>query len=397
MKLLKKKLKNGITVIMEKRELPLVAVAISNSFGGAYEDLKIKGVAHLIEHVLFTGTSTRSAEDISAEIEKRGGILNGFTSDETTAFLFKLPSEHLFAGLDILIDMVKNPKFDEEKFEKEKSVVLEEIKMYQDEPRMRALKKIVENLYELPFGAGVIGTKESVSGLKRDFVVDLFEKTYCPDNYLVTIVGDADFEKVCAYLEKNFSKCKKKDNKIIKIVKRNAESIEKKPGIDQANLCFGMHAPRAGTEDYYAFEVLDAFLTKGMSSRLFLEIREKRGLAYAVRGMIETEKDYSHYVIYVGTKKDAVDEVKKLILKGFEDAQNMTEKELEDAKVMLIGLAKLESESSEDVMSELMGAERATGAEEYYKYEEKIKKVKLEDVRRVAKIGKYSIAAVVPE
>lgn len=397
MKLLKKKLKNGITVIMEKREMPVVALAIANTFGGAYEEMKIKGVAHLIEHLLFTGTSTRSAEEISAEIEKKGGILNGFTSDETTAFWFKLPSEHVFAGLDILIDMIKNPKFDEEKFNKEKGVVLEEIKMYEDEPKMHALKKIVENLYERPFGEGVIGTKESVGGLKRSFVVDLFEKAYCPQNYLVTVVGDADFAKICAHIEKAFDKCEKRDNKLIKIVQRNAETLEKRPGIDQANLCFGLHAPLIGTDEFYAFEVLDGYLTKGMSSKLFLEIREKRGLAYAVKGMIECEKDYSHYVIYVGTKKEAVEEVKKLILQGFKDVQKMTGKELAEIKEMLIGLRRLERESSEDVMNELMGLERSVGAEEYSKYEEKIKKVKLEDVKKAARIGKYSIAAVVPE
>jgi len=396
MKLLKKKLKNGIRVVMEKRELPVVAVAISNSFGGAYENMKIKGVAHLIEHMLFTGTKTRDAEEISSEIEKKGGILNGFTSDEITAFWFKLPSEHVFAGLDILTDMIKNPKFDKEKFEKEKKVVLEEIKMYDDQPRMYVMKKIVENLYEKPFGTGVIGTKESVSALGRDFVVDLFEKSYCPQNYLVTIVGNADFGKICNYLEGKFEVCEKKDNHTLKIVKKNAETVDKKADIDQANFAFAMHAPAIGSSDSYAFEILNAYLAGGMSSKLFIEIREKRGLAYSIKGMIESEKDYSYYVIHVGTTKEAIAKVKELILEGFKHAQKMTEKELEETKEMLIGLRRLAMESSEDVMNEIMGLEMSVGAEEFYEYEKKIRKVKLKDVQRLAKIGKYSSAALVP-
>jgi predicted Zn-dependent peptidase len=294
--------------------------------------------------------------------------------------------------------MIKNSKFDAEKFEKEKKVVLEEIKMYKDNPRMHALKRIVENLYEKPFGEGIAGTEKSVGGLKRDFVVDLFEKKYCPQNYIVSIVGDANFAEVCEYFERAFDVCEKRENKSVKIVKKNAETSEKKAGIDQANFCFGIHAPAIGTKEFDAFEVLDAYLTGGMSSKLFVEIREKRGLAYSIKGMVEAEKNYSYYVIHVGTQKESVGKVKELILEGFKNVQKMTEKELEETKELLIGLRKLEGESSESVMNELLGLERVgLGAEEFYKYEEKIRKVKLEDVKRVAKIGKYSTAAILPE
>src|SRR3989344_7728229 len=128
MKFQKKKLKNGITLLHEQRELPVVALSISNPFGGAYEESKIKGIAHVIEHLLFTGTKTRTHEDISREIEKKGGIVNAFTAQEVTSFWFKLPSEHVFAGLAVLHDILTNPTFNEQKFEKEKRVILEEIK-----------------------------------------------------------------------------------------------------------------------------------------------------------------------------------------------------------------------------------------------------------------------------
>src|SRR3989344_7205664 len=126
------KLKNGIIVLHEPRSLPIVSLSITNKFGASFEESKIKGIAHFIEHLVFTGTKTRTHEQISREIEKRGGMINAFTAENMTSFLFKLPSEHLFAGLEILADILNSPIFEEKKFEKEKKVILEEIKMYHD-------------------------------------------------------------------------------------------------------------------------------------------------------------------------------------------------------------------------------------------------------------------------
>ena len=135
MKFQKKKLKNGLTVLHEFRDLPLVSVSITNPFGAAFEKSEEKGIAHFIEHLVFTGTKTRTHEDISREIEKKGGILNAFTAHEVTSFWFKLPSEHIFSGLEILADLLNNPIFEKTKFEKEKRVILEEIKLYKDNPQ----------------------------------------------------------------------------------------------------------------------------------------------------------------------------------------------------------------------------------------------------------------------
>ena len=222
----KKKLKNGITVLMEKRELPLVSASITNRFGGAYEKSEIKGVAHFIEHLVFTGTKTRTHEDISREIEKKGGILNAFTSNEVTSFYFKMPSEHLFFGLDVLVDIIKNPKFDKEKFEKEKKVILEEIKMYKDDPQKHVFEKIEEAMFEKPFGEGVIGNEETIRRMDRDFVYNLYKQAYSPENYIVTIVGNADFDKVCEYIEKNFKKEGKGLSEVM--IKRKNADLDRK-------------------------------------------------------------------------------------------------------------------------------------------------------------------------
>ena len=382
---------------MEKRELPVVSLSISNRFGAAYEESKIKGIAHFIEHLLFTGTKTRSHEDISREIEKKGGILNAFTDNELTSYWFKLPSEHVFSGLDIIIDMLKNPKFDAKKFEKEKKVIIEEIKMYHDDPRRHVFEKIEQNLYEKPFGEGIIGSEKTVSALERDFVESYFKKMYSPENYIVTVVGNVDFEKICSYIEKSFQKGNRKP-KTIEIKKKNGESKEERDGLDQAHFLFGIHAPLAKDKNFHALEVLDAYLASGMSSRLFLKIREEKGLAYAVKSSLSIGENYSHYSIYVGTTKKAIPEVKKIILQEFENIRNMSDKDLKEAKEKLMGLKRISTEESANVMNELLYTELTTGnAENYYKYEEKVKLVNLEDVKKLAKIKDYSIAMIVPK
>lgn len=396
MKFFRKKLSNGITILMEKRDLPIVSLSVTNKFGASYETSEIKGIAHFIEHLLFTGTKTRTHEDISREIEKRGGILNAYTSHDITSFWFKLPSEHLFTGLDILTDMLNNPKFEKEKFEKEKKVVIEEIKMYHDNPQHHVFEKIEENLYEKPFGAGVIGSEKTVNSLDRDFVANYFEKAYAPEEYIITIVGNADFDKICDYIKTKYSP-KKKSLQRSQIIKRNIETTEKRPGIDQAHFIFAIHAPSPPDKDYYALEVLDAYLANGMSSRLFLKIREEKGLAYAIKSSLNTEKSYSYYSIYTGTKKESIPEVKKIILEEFENVENMTEKDLDEAKERLIGLKKISKEESVNVMNELLFAEILGKAEDYYEQEKFIKRVTLSDVKRISKLKKYSLASIIPK
>lgn len=397
----KRKLKNGITVIHEFRDLPVVSFAISNPFAGAHETADIKGIAHAIEHLVFTGTTTRTHEDISREIEKKGGILNAFTAQDVTSFWFKLPAEHLFSGIDILADMLNNPLFDEKKFEKEKRVICEEIKIYRDDPKSHVMEMIESNLYEEPFGIGILGTKETVMGLKRDFVFNFFKKNYSPENFIVTIVGKADFEKVCNYIEKIFKPRGEKPLQHVPIKKKFKETKEERLGIDQAQFVFATHSPMHNDGKKYAMEVLNAYLAKGMSSKLFLEIREKRGLAYTVQGSTNSEKNYAYYSIYAGTTKKALPEVKKLILEGFQNLiKDMSDQDLKEAKETLIGLRKVCSEESISVLNDLTFEEIESGkAENYYDYEKEVKKVDLKDIKILAKqsLKNYSTATIVPK
>lgn len=392
----RKKLKNGLTVLFEKRNLPIVTSSVSVKVGAEYEQEKIKGISHFIEHLVFKGTKNRKQQEISGEIEKRGGVLNAFTSEEITCFWNKLPSKYFDLGVEISSDLALNPLFDVKELEKEKGVILEEIKMYHDNPQYYVLKKIKSLLYENPCGMNISGTMESVSGIKREDVLSYYNTAYSGDNMILTVVGNAEFEDICELGNKIFSKTNKKIKEIIP-VKRNQELIEKRKGLDQANLVFGYHIPTLKEKGRYDAQIINVVLAGGMSSRLYQEIREKRGLAYAVKGIVQQDKNYGSELIYVGTTKPAVKKVKELILKEIKKLEKLERRDFSEAQEQLIGLKEVESESSEEVMAELIYEENAGNAEEYYKFEEKIGNLKLDDIRKLAKLKGYSFIALVPD
>ncbi len=391
----KKKLKNGLTVLFEKRNLPIVCNSVSVKFGSEFESASLKGISHFIEHLVFKGTKSRTQQQISEEVEKKGGIINAFTSEEITSYWNKLPSRYLEEGINISSDLALNPLFREEDLEKERKVILEEIKMYNDNPQLYVIEKIKELLYEKPFGMFAAGTIETVSKISKQDILHIFNSSYSTNNMILTVVGNADFNEICKLGEKIFPPTNKEVQEV-EPIKKYSTVIEKRKGIEQAHLALGFHVPTMRDEKRYAAEVLDVILTRGMSSRLFQEIREKRGLAYSVKGILEQDKNYGYELIYVGTVKEKVKEVKELILKEIKKLQKLGRKELQEAKEQLIGLENVESENSEQVMVNLISEENAGNAEEYYKYEDRIKEVKLEDIKNLCKLDNYSFIALVP-
>ena len=313
----RKVLKNGMTVLFEKRDIPVVSVAFAVRNGGINESVEEKGISHFIEHMLYKGTPTRNTKRIAEEIEKNGGVLNGFTSEEITAYWCKMPSKHLNIALDVLSDMVKNPLFDEKELEKERKVIFEEIKMYHDNPRLHVFDEIQKALYDGTMGINLAGTIETMNLVDRKKMSEKFKEIYQPNNMILTIVGDADFDEIIDFVEKNFDN-EKGEVPEQKFNLKNESKIERRKGIDQANLVFAYHVPVSTDKKNYSAQVLSCLMAEGMSSRLFSEIREKRNLAYAVKGGAEINKDFAYNFIYVGTKKENVEEVKGLILKEFE-------------------------------------------------------------------------------
>lgn len=395
-KFFRKVLNNGMTVIFEKRDLPIVSVAFAVRNGGINESIEEKGISHFIEHLLYKGTSSRNTQKIANEIEGNGGILNGFTDEEITAYWCKMPSKHLNVALEVLSDMIKNPLFDEKELEKERKVIFEEIKMRKDIPRVYVYDKIKESLYEKPFGPTLAGTYDTMNSIDREKLVKKFKEIYQPNNMILCVIGDADFEKIVEFAEKNFEK---KEGKVpsFEIKLKNDSNLEKRKGIDQASLVFAFHSPLEKGKKYASY-ILSILIGGGFSSRLFQEIREKRNLCYAVKSELEVGKDYSYNLIYVGTTKENVEKVKKLILEEFEKVSNdLDEEEFDRIKEQAIGNYQISMEDSVEQMSSLLSYEIKGNAEEFYDFEKNISEVKLEDVKALAKLKDYSFFALVPD
>jgi predicted Zn-dependent peptidase len=396
----RKVLGNGMTVLFEERKhTGVVSVGFAIKAGGCNEAEAEKGISHFIEHMLYKGTDKRDSKKISEEIEKNGGILNGFTDEELTAYWCKMPSKHLDVALDVLGDMVRNPKFDETEIDKERLVIFEEMKMRKDNPSVYVMDKIQSMLYSGDFAFSLVGTEKSMSSIGKKELVDKFHKLYCTENLLLCVVGDANFKTLCNFCEKNFRKFAGKIPER-KIILANRHAVEKRKGIDQANLLFSYHVPKANEEKSYAAQVLNCILAGGMSSRLFQEIREKRNLAYAVRGSSTCAKRFGYNSIHVGTSKDRIKQIENLIvieIKKF--VKSGDEKELREAKEQLMGNSRISREDSQGQMIDLIYNEIWGKAEQSYEYEKQISQVKLSDVKEIAKqaIKNYSFLALIPE
>ena len=392
----KTKLKNGLTVLHEKREVPVTTVMLAAKFGAAYESSEEKGIAHFIEHLCFKGTEKRNVKQVAEEVEKVGGDLNAFTHEEITAYHVKLPSEHLNVAMDVIFDIFFNASFPEAEVEKEGNVICEEIKMYRDNPRMHVLDNIKNNLYEKPFGDFIGGTKESVKGMNRGQLFEKHRSIYVPKNSILCVVGDNDFEEIVKLAE-NFSverEWEEIDLPEIKI--RNLKSVENRQDIHQANLALGFHFSYLGEKGRYAAEVFSTILGQGMSSKLFSEVREKRGLVYSVKTDLDLGKNYGYMIIWAGTDPEKVKQVIDICLEEYGKMKDITAEELEAAKIQVIGNRHVESEGSNDVAVNLILEEVSNCAEDYYNYKKNIQSVTLEDIKELAKISEYSSFSLQP-
>ncbi len=395
-KFYRKVLGNGMTVLFEQRKgCGVVSIAFATRYGSINENPREKGIAHFIEHMLYKGTPTRNAKQISEAIEKKGGILNGFTSEQITAYWCKIPSRHLSIALGVLGDMVKNPLFDEKEIEKERKVILEEMKMCKDAPHIYANDKILSCLYSGTLGMRIIGTEQTIGAMDRIMLNKKFREAYATNNLILCVVGEADFEELCAFAARNFQKTRSSVPRQ-KITLRNCRKSEKRRGIAQANFVFAHHTPTASEKKCYAAQVLCTIMAEGMSSRLFQEIREKRNLAYAVKGSCNTDKDFGYLSIYIGTSKDNLSKVIKLILEEFKKMKNLGQKEFHEAKEHLIGNNKINKEDSQGQMLELLSYEILGRAKDSYRYENLIRRVKLADVKKLARFRNYSYFSLVP-
>jgi predicted Zn-dependent peptidase len=393
MKFQKKILDNGLVVLFEKRDVPVTTVMLAAKYGSAFENESEKGIAHFIEHMAFKGTEKRNSRQIAFEVEKVGGILNAFTEEEETAYHVKLPSEHLDKAMEILFDIFFNPVYPADEVKKEANVICEEIKMYSDSPQRYVIEKIKECLYESPFGLFAAGSEKIVRSFTREKLAEKMKKIYCPENSILCVVGNNDFEMIVELAKKLSANRKLGQQNMPEIKKRFVKTKETRKNLEQANLAIGFHLSH---KDKYPAQVFSNILGGGMSSKLFSEVREKRGLAYAVKTMLGCGKNYCYLIIYVGTDKEKTEEVIKICLEEFRKMGKISEQELADGKEQTIGNQDVDTEDSSSAALNLVLEEVSGKAEDYYKFKEKINNVSLDDIKKISQIKDYSYFILTP-
>jgi len=382
-------LKNGITLILDKNNSKSVAIEVMFKVGSNNESKNLAGISHFLEHMLFEGTKNRKdSREIANEIEKYGGEFNAYTTGDRTAFFIKIINKRFEIALDILSDMVINPTFKDKIIEKEKKVILKEINMVTDDSRSHQWILFQKTLFEKhPARNPTYGNAKAVKSFTRKQIFDYYKLYYIPNNMIVSVVGNVNNAK--ENVEKYFGSLK--PGKIITRGKVNEplqekikKFVEKKKTLNSYMVLGYKTAPRENKESY-ALDVIAGILGRGQSGWMFDELRNKRGLGYQVGVNNEPETDYGMFAVYAGLDKSKIEEARKLILEQFKRLQKLTSKELEEAKTYIEGNHTLQTEDNFHHADNLAFWETINGAKFAYTYLKNIRKVTIDDVRRVAK------------
>ncbi|NLY67374.1 MAG: insulinase family protein [Tissierellia bacterium] len=400
-------LKNGIKVIMEKIPyIKSVSVGVFINVGTKDESENNNGISHFIEHMIFKGTEKRDAKDIAKEIDNLGGQMNAFTSSEYTCYYVRVLDKHLTTAVDILSDMLNNPKFSEEDIANEKRVILEEINMYLDSPEDVVFDMIHEIMFKgTPLSFPVLGTKETVKNLDRKTLIDYYNKYYRPDNMVITVIGNYNEKEIIDILNNYFSR-KPSCKNIVRDKSSSLPSLKpcilgKQREFEQVNFCLGTEGIKRDNEEKYSLYIINNFFGGSVSSILFQKIREERGLAYSVYSTPVSFKNAGIFTIYAALSNKEILNVARLIKEEIiKFKKNLIGKsDLLKLKEQLKSSYILEMESTFGRMLEIGSSELLTGdALTLEEVLNKINKVSLDDIKRVTEkifdSSKFNIAYV---
>lgn len=356
-------LPNGLQIVSEKIEsVKSVTVGIWAKTGSRNETYDQAGITHFLEHMLFKGTENRSSYDIALSMEAVGGYLNAFTSTEYTCYYARCLDTKLPVALDVLTDMVKNSTFPEEEMEKEKKVVIEEMKMYRDSPEDTLFEEFSKQTFnQHPIGRPVIGFENTVSSFRRQDLFDYMEDRYKPSNLLVAVAGSADHEEVVELVSNaiNMDRDKAVDPMDQPLTEYSPFKNKITKPIEQTHMITGRRGLYYDHPDKYLLLLANTVLGGGMSSRLHQNIREKYGYCYSIGTFNQSYTDSGLFGVYIGTDKDYVDHVRELIIREFEQIreEKVPERELEEAKAQLKGKLLLSQESTSNRMTRLAKSE----------------------------------------
>lgn len=387
----KREMRNGLVVATEVMpHLRSASLGVWLKCGSRYEAANNTGISHFIEHLLFKGTRKRSAAKIAEAIDSVGGQLNAFTEKEYVGFYAKVLDENLPLAFDLVSDIVLHPTFPADEVERERNVIFEEINMVEDSPQELILDLFMESFWKNhPLGRPISGTKESVAQISREDVKEHFKSNYIADNIIVAVAGNIRHREAQKLAERYFSGLKRgiaaaddapPDPFSGRLIRRKAH-------LEQTHLCLGTTAPPIASEERYCAHLLSNILGGGMSSRLFQNIRERRGLVYSIYSMLNLYLDAGSLVVYAGTAHDKAAEVVELVLKEFEGLRKkpVSAKELKRAKEYVKGSVMLSLESSSSRMTNL--AQQLIYYGRFCKLEEildAVERVTARDIRNLA-------------
>ncbi|NMD69525.1 insulinase family protein [Bacillus sp. DNRA2] len=346
---------NGIRVVLENiPTVRSVAIGIWIGTGSRNETPELNGISHFLEHMFFKGTKTRSAREIAESFDSIGGQVNAFTSKEYTCYYAKVLDTHAPFALEVLADMFFNSTFDEEELLKEKNVVYEEIKMYEDTPDDIVHDLLSKAVYQNhPLGYPILGTEDTLQTFTGDTLKQYMKDAYTPENVVISIAGnisDAFIKEVESYFGSY------QGQRAVQLDQKpsfNTNQITRKKETEQAHLCIGFDGLQVGHDDIYELIVLNNILGGSMSSRLFQEVREQRGLAYSVFSYHSAYQDSGVVTIYGGTGAKQLDVLFETIQDTLSKLKQngITEKELNNSKEQLKGSLMLSLESTNSRMS----------------------------------------------
>lgn len=392
-----KKLNCGTTVIMEKSErVQSAALGIWVRAGASDEWDEVSGVSHFIEHMMFKGTKNRTAKQIAEDVDKIGGVFNAFTGKEATCYYIKTLSSNICRGAEILLDMLTGSKFDQEEMDRERQVICEEIKMVKDTPD----DDVYDTISELvaggnPLGRSILGTPESLAGIDRSRLVDYRDQMYARDSIVVAVAGNFDEEAIEAIFEDRLTSLRdKKPKKEIQLKPYQQSFNVKVRDIEQTHICLATPGIALDDPRYYAFVLLNSIFGGSMSSRLFQNIREQKGLAYSVCSMNLFSSYWGFFSIYAGVSPEKAEEALDAIHYELDTLREsgVTEEELAMAKEQMkssyiFGLESVNSRMFSIGKNKLL-LDRVYAEEEVLSSFDHVTR---EDIREVAEmIGDYS-------
>jgi predicted Zn-dependent peptidase len=355
----KETLPNGLVVLTEPMEhVHSVSVGIWVRSGSRREPPELNGISHFIEHMVFKGTTRRSAEDIAREVDGVGGMLDAFTSKEMVCFNTRILDEHLPKAFDVLADMVLDPKFAEDEIAREKSVILEEIRMTQDNPEDLVHELFTQNFWSAnALGKPILGTPETVSSFTRDTLFRWFRRSYAPNQIVITAAGHLTHAQLVDLAATHFSKLVPGEDAPPDPQPHAAPHItlRSKSELEQVHLCLGVPTLPMADRRRFAASILTNVLGGGMSSRLFQQIRERLGLAYAIFSDLNSYRDTGVLSVYAGTSLETTAQLVRCVLDEFRRLRDepLNEEELRRAKDHLKGATLLALEGSGQRMSSL--------------------------------------------